>query len=189
MLQIDSAHAASWVEQMQKLVDEELPDEEFTAKRMMLLKEWEKSRHREQKSLHYRYDPLKRSRRLVDRDVEKALAKARAVIAEHRAKLEARQVGIDATIRAGAQRAAQRTSQSARPMSAPRARIIAPVEPVIHPGLAELDEHTRTMYENLSPDVDIATAPDEDLRRIWAERWPGMSAELIDSTIAEINGR
>ncbi len=47
----------------------------------------------------------------------------------------------------------------------------------------------RTMYDNLEPDIDIATTPDDELGRIWVERHEGMSAELIETVLDEINGR
>lgn len=190
MLEADMAHALCWVEIMQQLVDEGLPDEEFTLRRLTALKDWEKSRHREQKALHYRYDPLKRRRDLIERDVDKAIARTKERLAELRIKLEARKVAVQAAAAAAHPEPVELTGQepARAPRAAPRTTSTArPSAPAMHPGLAELDKGLRTMYDNLAP-IDIATTPDDELRRIWAQRNPNMSAELIETVIAEING-
>ena len=59
-------------------MEQGLSDAEFTAQRMMRLELWTKERKRLQHNLHYKYDPSRRSRRLVNRDVDRQLAKAGA---------------------------------------------------------------------------------------------------------------
>ncbi|GAA2947660.1 hypothetical protein GCM10010458_36600 [Microbacterium luteolum] len=190
MLEADVEHAVRWVETMQALVDEGLPDEEFTARRMMALKDWEKSRHRDQKTLHYRYDPLKRPKRLIERDIAKAEAETKKALAALGVKFEARQVGVSATLRAAEGTPGRPPARTPSTRPVPRGRRPNPARPpALHPGLATLDRDTRAMYDNLAPDIDIATTPDSELRRVWTERHEGMSADLIETVLDEINGR
>ncbi|MCU1598538.1 MAG: hypothetical protein JWQ47_2277 [Glaciihabitans sp.] len=78
MLSIDERYAERWVTTMRGLVARRLGNEAFVAKRMALLHRWEKDRKREQHNLHYKYDPLRRNPRLVDRDVKTTTAALRA---------------------------------------------------------------------------------------------------------------
>lgn len=175
ILKIDIEYAGQWIDTMAELAAKELPDAEFVATRITALHQWEKDRKREQKAIHYRYDPLRRSRRLVKRDTDRVITDITPeVIAALRTK-------IDVT------RAAFRERVTSEPTVTPTPRPRRHSTPALHPGLSALDTGTRSMYDNLDPNLDLATAPDDQLRTAWARRNPGMSSELIEAVIEEIN--
>jgi hypothetical protein len=91
MLEIDEAYAARWVKTMRELVAEGLEDEEFTMRRMGSLKLWEKGRKREQRHLHYSYDPRRRNPKLVQADMDKEREKIHARAAELEARIAGRE--------------------------------------------------------------------------------------------------
>ncbi|MGV8912483.1 MAG: hypothetical protein ACOH14_07695 [Rhodoglobus sp.] len=78
MLDIDREMNDAWLAAMEKLLVKGLPDAEFTTERMLRLRLWTKERKRRQHNLHYKYDPSRRNFRLVNRDVDRQLAKLRA---------------------------------------------------------------------------------------------------------------
>jgi hypothetical protein len=86
MLDIDIKHTDQWIAIMRELVAEELPDDEFTVKRMAALKVWERGRKRAQVALHYAYDPRRRNPELVKREMKRQLAKTKAQIEAHDAR-------------------------------------------------------------------------------------------------------
>jgi len=157
---------------MTEMVDRNLPDPEFTLARLEALKDWERGRKRRQKEINYAYDPLRRSRRLVMRDTDRALNPE--AIAQVRSKLTR------------AREMLQSTRTAPRPHTEPSMTTSTPRP--LHPGLAYLDTATRAMYQMLDPDTDLATTPDDALRTAWKTRAPGMSDELIDKVLADING-
>jgi len=77
-LDIDREMNDAWLAAMEKLLVKGLPDAEFTTERMLRLRLWTKERKRRQHNLHYKYDPSRRNGRLVNRDVDRQLAKLRA---------------------------------------------------------------------------------------------------------------
>ena len=78
MLEIDREMSAAWLAAMEKLMLLDLTDAEFTAERMLRLKRWTTERKRRQHNLHFKYDPTRRKPQLVNRDVARQMAKARA---------------------------------------------------------------------------------------------------------------
>jgi hypothetical protein len=78
MLDIDIKHNDQWIATMRALVAEELPDDQFTVKRMAALKAWERGRKRAQVALHYAYDPRRRNPELVKREMKRQIAKVKA---------------------------------------------------------------------------------------------------------------
>lgn len=74
-LVLDQEFAVRWVTTMQFLVERELPHDEFIFVKMAELKQWTKDRKREQHNTGYAFNPARRKRRLVERDVRKQLAK------------------------------------------------------------------------------------------------------------------
>lgn len=91
MLDVDESYAKRWVTTMRELVDEGLADQEFTERRMSALKLWEKGRKREQRHLHYAYDPRRRNPKLIERDIEKLREKLDAGMARIAARKAARE--------------------------------------------------------------------------------------------------
>lgn len=187
MLQADLEHAVQWVDTMQALVDEHLPDEEFTVRRLTALKDWEKSRHRVQKALHYRYDPLQRPKHLIERDTGRALQavlakrnKIRSILDERGARVEGELATVNALRGSPAPKVAPRIQQDITPVRVGSSGL--------HAGLASLDRLDRQMFQDLDPDTDLATTHDDGLRQAWKTRNPGMTDELIDTVIAKING-
>lgn len=78
MLEIDREMNDAWLATMEKLYARDLTDAEFTTERMLRLRLWTKERKRRQHNLHYKYDPTRRASRLVNRDVDRQLAKVKA---------------------------------------------------------------------------------------------------------------
>lgn len=89
MLRVDADFAIRWLDTMAELTAAPFHLGEFTNARMDALRAWEKARKREQKALHYRYDPRRRSRRLIERDTALALTPDQldAKLADVRARL------------------------------------------------------------------------------------------------------
>jgi len=183
MLAADVTFALRWVDTMIELVANHLPADEFVAKRMAALKDWERARKREQKAIHYRYDPLRRPKRLVERDTERARSELTSErIADLRAQIDrARADLVKEQDHTTPQRPTTRTSPRRVP-STPTHR-----QATLHPGLPNIDADLLRSITDLAPEMDLATTPDDDLRTIWTERWPGMSAALIDSLIDDLN--
>ncbi|KAA9133713.1 hypothetical protein [Microbacterium caowuchunii] len=190
ILATDIEFAHQWVNTMTALVAQNLDDGEFVNARMAALKDWDRARKREQKAIHYRFNPLRRSRRLIERDTRQALSgPTTEQIAELRANLEA--VRAEYAARQGQETSEPRTTRPRPAQRAPRAATrsaATPAGPALHPGLADLDEGIRSDYQALAPDLDLVTTPDDTLRTTWAELNPGMSGELIESVLADING-
>jgi hypothetical protein len=172
MLQIDIAHSAQWVETMRKLVAQELEEQPFTTHRMLALHEWERSRKRAQKNLHYKYDPVKRKRNLVERDIRRTIANARRVLAEHQAKLDAATTDDDIPLAQDRLELATRLVESATDLAtadvvedAERARRGGrPAKPVVdHPGLAGLSDSVLETLHNDLDGMDLTTSTDDEI--------------------------
>jgi hypothetical protein len=72
-LQLDEEFAERWVATMRKLVAEELDMPSFIERKMAELRQWTRDRKREQHNLNYKFDPVRRKPRLVERDVQRQL--------------------------------------------------------------------------------------------------------------------
>jgi hypothetical protein len=93
MYLIDAEMSAKWLTVMEKLLEADLDDAEFTTQRMFLLRLWTKERKRRQHNLHYQFDPSRRRPGLVERDSKKVLAdfaKLKERLDEGIARMEAR---------------------------------------------------------------------------------------------------
>ncbi|WDG17480.1 hypothetical protein [Microbacterium sp. Clip185] len=179
ILRCDLEFAAQWADTMAALVTQNLPDAEFTAARLQALHEWERARKLAQKKINYRFDPLRRSHRLVSRDSDRAHREATPeFIASLRDKLRAARDAFRE----------QHEPPSNRTTSTPSLEFAAPsLPPTLHPGLRHLDEETRNLYARLAPHVDLASTPDDELRAAWRAHNPGMSDNLMEVVIADIN--
>lgn len=82
MLDIDVRAGAAWLATMRALVERNLSDQDFTAKRMAALKAWERGRKLKQHNLHYKYDLGRRRHGLVERDVKAQLANYQTLVTE-----------------------------------------------------------------------------------------------------------
>lgn len=90
MFEVDLDMHARWESTMRALLDADLPDDEFTAERMLRLKRWLRERKRLQHNLHYKYDMRRRKPHLVERDVRKQLTAAKLKLEALGARLEAK---------------------------------------------------------------------------------------------------
>lgn len=195
MLEIDVEFAVQWVETVTALVAQELPDREFVAEHITALKKWQAARKLRQKSLHYRFNPTVRSRRKIEQDTRRTLEVTPEQTAKLRAKLTAAREALDTHKADHAPAPARERRPQPRP--APTATSTIPTgtptppdipratDASLHPNLNRIDASTLAMYSGLAPDIDLATTPDDALRRAWEDA--GWDEERIDAILLHLN--
>lgn len=206
-LQIDVEFALDWVNTMAALVDRDLDDQEFTLQRMAALHDWERRRKRAQKNLHYKFDPFRRKKRLVERDVAKILADAQRTIAIRRERLEAEaerltpRLAVDEQTEAVREKLAViKSRMDQHKPTAPRDHPPSPKRrasvrrsadtlpaPVDRSAIIEqLSDDVRDNYSNFT-ELDLATAPDDDIRD--ALKSKGIDERAAQYIIDVLNGQ
>lgn len=92
LVALEERFATQWVETVRGLVAQQLPQAEFTARRMLALKHDLKDRKRALAKLRWKYDATGRRRPdLVDRDVRRAEGLARKIIDDYERDRQARE--------------------------------------------------------------------------------------------------
>jgi len=146
MLELDEIEARQWVETMRDLVTQNLPDREFTVKRMRLLKEREASRRSAQTKLHWRFN-AKRRPDLLERDVRTELAKTAEDLAEGLAEME-KQIP---------------TLKRARPVHAREKRAPEPRGLVRPRDLSRIDPNYLQQVQEMSGMADLSMETDKSI--------------------------
>lgn len=181
MAELDADFARQWVDTMTELVARNLPDQEFTAARMVALHEWERARKRAQKSLHYKYDPVRRARRLIERDTRLTLEDARARATALRERLDAATAALT-----------QLSTTDPRTSNEPPAvgATVATPTTVAAPrrvGLSRISPYAAAFLRRLSPSLDLETAADDTIRDTWAAAHPHLPSDKIDDLLTFLN--
>jgi hypothetical protein len=181
MFLIDAEMTTRWMDAMQKLLEQDLDDAQFTIERMLRLKLWEKERKRRQHNLHYKYDPSRRRPALVQRDSKRTLqdlAKRRAQIEEGLARMRAR---IEAQTVPEPVHDSMMLGQGLRERSARVNKEVLGEKP------EHLDEGTFKMIVEDTGIVDPVNATDEKILQAYEARGQGgYSAEYF---LALLRGR
>lgn len=147
MLDIDREMSAAWIVAMEKLLERDLSDAEFTTERMLRLRRWTKERKRRQHNLHYKYDPTRRPPRLVERDSKKQLAKLRAELEALQAKR--RGVEIETMPAVPVEHSRRETPPRVSPQ---RARDVT-AGPAFIPAPTKLDDAEQFVPDYLDPSI------------------------------------
>lgn len=194
MLETDVLFAMSWIDEMTRLVDEELPDAQFIERHLDALAAWTRARKLAQSKIRYRFNPARRPRHLIERDTNRAIERTRAQLETLRARLA--DASADARERVATPDPHPKAERRARPRPAlpetplaatrpPAAAETSPRDVNLHPNLQRIDPSTLAMYTALAPDLDIATTPDTDLRRAWEDA--GWDEERINAVLRHLN--
>lgn len=194
MLETDVLFAMSWIDEMTRLVDAELPDAQFIERHLDALAAWTRARKLAQSKIRYRFNPARRARHLIERDTNRALERTRAQLEALRARLT--DASTSARERATTPDPHRRADRRAQPGPAVAESPIAPPRPPavpdmpqstapLHPNLHRIDASTLAMYTALAPSVDLTTTPDDDLRRTWEDA--GWDSERIDAILRHLN--
>ena len=185
MLAIDERYADRWIATMRELVTSELGNTEFVARRMDALHEWERSRKREQHNLHFKYDPLHRNPRLVDRDVKRQTENLEEQIATLTRKLEEQRAAWDA-------RKAERDAARVKPTRPPAQRMVpvvrrAPTGSVVR-SLEGIPQAVIDVVGSDSAISELQYATDADVRQALLVNVAGISEEGIQEYLDMLNG-
>ncbi|OJU43621.1 MAG: hypothetical protein BGN98_10420 [Microbacterium sp. 69-7] len=189
-VRLEEQFSQEWVVAMRQLAGERLPQEEFTARRMLLLKEDLKRRRREFAKLRWKFDATgKRRPDLVERDIRRVEKWARGIIDEYaqqgteRREAEKQERDRKAAIREQNRRARQehttledlRVDLAATILDVPTPAPVEPEKPVVR-SLEGVRPSRVEMVSNDTGIADLSTATDDDIITAYMTR-TGISEE------------
>jgi hypothetical protein len=185
-VEVEERFAGERVAFMRKLASKGLGHDEFTTQRMDHLRDWERRRKLAQKRLNNQFDPVHRKPQLLERDVEKELARLRKRIDAYKTRTKIQHDRADRhteparpTLGGGGVGDVSQTD-SIPDSPEPRERVRS-IEAVDIAAVAQI------LRETGMSDYELERTTDDELRAYYRRIY--LDEESINARLAALNGR